>query len=125
MSPATEGGARGAATSGELLPRTWWEAWGCHWSCWQGQSGTNELEPGACWAALGLSVITSDHCSFLRMGNSLLFHLPNLTQPYIWPTLTQNPTEKEILGNSGSPIPGQANRAQSSTDGDSRNSIRE
>ena len=55
------------------------------------------LEPaGYLW-----SIITSDHCNLLRMGNASL--LPDLTQSYVWPTLTQNPTEKGILGNAGPP----------------------
>lgn len=88
---------------GERLSSTWREAWGCHWSCWQGQSGTNELESGAYWAPLGLSVIAPDHRNLLRMVSSSLLPPSKSHTVLHWPTLTQNPTEKGILGNAGPP----------------------
>lgn len=87
------------------------------------RSQTNELETGAYWSPLGLSVIMPDHHNLLGMMNSSS-PLPNLIQFYFWLTLTQNTAKKRILGNAG-PFLGQADKTQSSTDGDSRNSIME
>lgn len=86
----------------KLQRRIWWWVWDYCWSTGAGELEVEVRRVRTSWnllTPLQLCLTTSNQLWPHSTMSAASFHLPNLAQTHLWPTLPQNHTGKEILRN--------------------------